>query len=184
MHPVLTPERALDDLRQAAAAQGLGLSIPLQDVLRHVEFLAHDLGLDPYRSFWLLGLLSRGPRFRSAVTALRGDPDEAARFIRGTLEAYPESYAEGSSWNEPGDRHDLLERAMAYAREEGNQEVQEIDFARALLDQELADAESLTDWSDPRMRTKRVMLAHLADQYDESLAIDVADVLRLLTATN
>lgn len=160
------------------------MAAPLTDVLRYVELLAAELGLDPYRGFWLLGLLTRGPRFRSALTALGGDPDEAARFIRGTLENYPDPYEEGTSWTEEGDRQDLLQRAITYARDDGSSEVQEIDFARALIDTELAEAETLADRSDPRLRTKRVMLAHMADEFDESLMIDAGEVVGLLGATN
>ncbi|HET7437440.1 MAG TPA: hypothetical protein VFN10_22235 [Thermoanaerobaculia bacterium] len=186
----LTSDFVLDDLRRFVAAKGFFLSPKLEEVLVHAERLAEELKRDPYAPVFVAALLSRSPRFRMAVRQLGGDPDEGARVIREDLDSYPadEPYSDGVFYSSVEDRDlyertILIDRAMENASVADRHEILDGDFAKALLDHQLKLLRKDGgggNWSDVALQSPYLMLAHVANTFDESLAVNVRDIERAL----
>jgi hypothetical protein len=186
----LTSDFVLEDLRRYVASNGFSLSPQLEEVLLHVERLAEELALDPYPSLFMLGLLEKSPRLREAVRMLRGDPDEGARVVREDLDEYPdlEPYTEGVLYSHPEERDFwertvLIDRTIEKAAVDDRRELLDTDFARALIERQLSllRKENLDGtWKERALQAPYVMLAHIANIYDESLAVNIRDINRLL----
>ena len=185
----LTAVAALEDLRQYAASRSFTISPPLFAIFESVERFSESIGNDPYAKSFLVALLRDSSELREAVTALGGDPDAGADFIDACIEADPiDGYGETALYSD-ANRHDdeerpaIIDLTIAAAQSAGRTDLRLRDLAIALIDFGFrieADVE-LDEWNDPRMRTEPA-LSHIADAFDASLDVPLADLRKRLAA--
>lgn len=187
----LTAEAALDDLRQSVASRSFTMTAKLFDVFAWVERFSEASDNDPYPNIFLLGLLRNSEQFRDVVTSLGGDPDAGAEFLETDFEPDPEeSYGEWPLYSEPRyrdrERPALLDYAMQTARTDGRSELRVADLATALIRYELhldkhEGAEG--QWVERSMRAPFLTLAHIANDFHESLNVRLIDLRKALHGT-
>jgi hypothetical protein len=164
------------------------MTAKLFDVFAWVERFSEAVDNDPYPKVFLLALLRVSEEFRDIVVSLGGDPDAGAEFIETEFERdVEERYGEWPLYSEPQhrerERPALLDYAIQAAYIDGRTELRVRDLAGALLRYELHLEKTEGDtavWIDHSMRLPFLTLAHIADDFHESLNVRVTDVRKAL----
>jgi hypothetical protein len=186
--PQLTAEAALADLRQYVASRGFTLTTTLFDVFAFVERFSESLQNDPYPSTFLLGLLRVSTEFRDVVASLGGDPDAAAEFTEDAIERdVQDEYGEWPLYSaqqyRDRERPALIDYTIEAAHIDNRTELRVRDLASALMRYELhleKTEGALGQWIEHSLRAPFLTLAHIVQEFDESLNVRLVDLRRAL----
>jgi len=184
----LTAEAALDDLRQSVASRSFTMTAKLLDLFAWVERFSESVDNDPYPKLFLLALLRDSEEFRDVVVSLGGDPDAGADFIEDDFERDVEDhYGDGELYSEQryrdAERPAILDYVMQTAQLDGRSELRVRDLAAALIRYELhldKHDGSGGQWIEQSMRAPFLTLAHIADDFHESLNVRLIDLRKAL----